>query len=107
MDTWFGHKGDVSYLDNILLDQRGLLKSLPHALLRKFPIEHLQAWANANGIFYFVTSEMIEWLKEKIANKKAIEICAGDGCISRSLGIIGIDNRIQESKKFRELLLEK
>jgi hypothetical protein len=97
----------IDYLDDFLLDDRGLLKVVSAHILHAFPILHLLQWANQRGVFHFITSEMIQWLKAEIGDRKAIEICAGHGTISRALGIIGIDSRVHESKKFRELLKDK
>lgn len=86
---------NVSYLDQHLLDEKGLLKVVSADLLKSFPIRHIQLWGNKNGVYCFPTTELIEWLKMKIAKRKAIEICAGNGAISRALGISGTDSYIQ------------
>lgn len=82
---------NVSYLDKILLDESGLYQSVPAQVLRYVPHRHLQIWATNNGVYQFVTDEMIAWLRDEIGESKAIEIGAGTGAISRTLGITGTD----------------
>jgi len=38
---------------------------------------------------------LIGWLREQIGGRQAIEICAGQGTIGRSLGIVATDSYIQ------------
>ena len=39
----------------------------------------------------------IDWLKEQVAGRSAIEICSGTGVIGRAMGIISTDSHIQSS----------
>lgn len=82
---------DTAYLDPLFLDEQNLLKVVPSALLRDIPHNHLINWANRFGIYQFISTELIEFLQGEIGPYRAIEICAGDGCISRTLGIVGTD----------------
>lgn len=88
-------KENVEYLDKILLDENGLLKVVPHKDISGFPGNHLIQWANEKGVYCIPTTELIDWLKERIAGRKCIEICAGYGAIGRSLRIITTDSHIQ------------
>lgn len=85
---------NVDYLDPILMDD-GLLKVLDCATLRAIPQEHLMIWGGKRGIYTFPTTELIAWLKERIAGRRAIEICAGNAATGRALGIIRTDSYIQ------------
>lgn len=98
---------DVDYLDDLLLDERSLYKAVPASLLLRLPHNHLQVWAHDHAIYQFVTIEMIGWLREQIGEAKALEICAGNGVIARTLGITGIDSRVQETAYFQRCLKEK
>lgn len=93
---------NISYMDDLLLDRAGMYKVVPAAVLKELPVNHLQQWGSENAIFQYITTELIEWLRKQIGDRKAVEICAGNGLISRTLGIIGIDSRIQQSKKFNQ-----
>jgi hypothetical protein len=86
---------DVSYLNNLLLDKMGLLRVLPAKTLQDITHPHLQLWANKNGVYVFPTTELIQWLKEKIGKRTAIEIGAGHGAIGRALDVPRTDSYIQ------------
>lgn len=95
MNAWVMDRQDVKYLDEILLDEKGLPRPVPFLTLAKFPISHLVQWGNEKGVYTIPTVELIEWLKDAIGGRKAIEICAGHGAIARSLGIVATDSYIQ------------
>lgn len=98
---------NTDYLNKILLDDKGRYQPVPAAILHDINIEHLQLWAIKMGVYQFVTTEMIDWLKNEIGDNRAIEIAAGNGAISRALGIIGTDSYRQQDldvKLFYDLL---
>lgn len=95
MQAWVMDRHDVKYLDEILLDERGLPKPVPFLVLLKHPIVHLVQWANEKGVYTIPTLELIEWLKDEIKGRKAIEICAGHGALARHVGIVATDSYIQ------------
>lgn len=86
---------DVSYMDKLLLDSKGMLQPVAAKELLELPPTHLMIWGNKNGVYTFPTHELIDWIREKINGRKAIEICAGNGVIGRSLGITSTDSYIQ------------
>lgn len=88
---------NVTYLDKILLNEDGLFNIYPADYLRSINLEHLMVWANKKGFYCLPTTELIDWLRNRIAGRRTIEICAGNGAISRALGIIGTDSYIQTS----------
>lgn len=94
-------------LENLLLDERGLYKAVPSDILAGIDHETLYKFGCKHAIFQFVTTEMLEWIKEKIRGVSALEINAGNGVISRSLGITGIDSRIQEKEQFQKIAYAK
>lgn len=85
---------EIDYLDELLLKD-GLPVPVSADELRRVPIEHLQIWGNKRGVYTIPTTELIEWLKEEIGGRKAIEICAGTGVIGRALDIRRTDSYIQ------------
>lgn len=85
---------NVDYLDNLLL-ANGLLQVLPASVLATIPQLHLSIWGNKRGIYCFPSTELIEWLREQVAGRSAIEICSGTGVIGRALGITSTDSYIQ------------
>lgn len=94
---------DVSYINDLLLDSAGLYQPVHAKELSRIPHAHLQVWALNNAIYQFCTIEMIQWLKKEIEDLSAIEICAGNGIIGRSLGIPTTDGYHQERPEIKAL----
>jgi hypothetical protein len=90
---------NTQHLDSVLLDNEGRLKVLDTVVFGQInPIE-LKVWARNNGVFHFITTEMITWLKDRISGKAAIEICAGKGTIGRALGIPSTDSYVLQKPR--------
>ena len=49
-----------------------------------------------NALYSLPTVELVQWLKEEIGERTAIEIGAGHGALAAALGIPATDNRMQE-----------
>ena len=77
---------DTMYLDLMLLD-RGLVRPVRWKKLKRVRTTALEVWCVRQGVYQLPTCELIDWLKEAIAGRTAIEICAGRSCLGRSLGI--------------------
>lgn len=82
---------NVDYLDDLLLDN-GLLQVVPASVLAAIPQVHLSIWGNKKGVYCIPTVELIDWLRQKVAGRSAIEICSGNGAIGRALGIPRTDS---------------
>lgn len=95
MEAWILPNHNVRYLDNVLTDGRGWLRVLPAAVVKQFPLEHLQVWCMRRAVYQIPTLELVDWLRGEIGDNKAIEICAGNGAIGRALGIPLTDSYIQ------------
>lgn len=78
---------DVLYLDKILLADDGRIKLLPYTVYKDIPSVHLMAWGTWRARYSFPTIEMIEWIKDKIGDRKAIEIGSGNGDLGFHLDI--------------------
>lgn len=87
---------DVKYISKLLFDETNRLKSVPSDVLAEIPPEDLMYWCNTKGVYGLATDELIEWLRERIAGRKAIEIGAGNGVFGRALGIKMTDSFVQE-----------
>jgi hypothetical protein len=72
-----------------------MLRPVPTAHLKSFPRDVIQLWCVKRGVYQLPTTELIEWLNEKIGFKRAIEICAGNGVLGRALSIIRTDSFMQ------------
>lgn len=55
-----------------------------------------------NGLYGLPTLELVDWLREFIGNRSALEIGAGNGALARALGIAAVDNRMQERPEIIE-----
>ncbi len=78
---------DVRYLDGILLEPTGRLRLLPASSYASIDLLHLRAWCSLNGRYGLPTTELVAWLKERIAGRSAVEIGAGCGDLGFRLGI--------------------
>lgn len=88
-------KQDISELESVLLDEAGQFKVVSYEILKKFPHDHIRLFCLMHGYYCLPTTELIDYLKNEIEGKSAIEIGAGAGIISRDLNIIGTDNLMQ------------
>jgi len=85
---------DTTYLDEILLDG-DRIKLLPTSSYNSIDPLHLRLWCHRHARYGIPTIELIEWLKEQIAGRKAIEIGAGNGDLGFHLGIQSTDSYCQ------------
>lgn len=92
-------KADLKPLDDLLVRPDGLLRVVPSGKLLQFPIATLQLWCVQRGVYQFPTEELLAWLSQQIAGRKAIEICAGNGVLGRELGIISTDSYMQTDSR--------
>lgn len=96
-------EGAISRLDELLLDGDGRMRALPAAELLAIPEIDLRCWANLRARYVLPTAELVQWLKDRIAGRRAIEIGAGMGDLGRLVGIKMTDSAVQVEQ--RELLL--
>ena len=82
MDIMIGDSMDINYLDEIFLENN-ILKILPASEYAKVPYWHLRLFCHNKGFYSLPTLELIEWLREQIADEVAIEIGCGHGAIGR------------------------
>lgn len=92
----------VQYLDKVFLDEKNNPKIVSAKDIQQIPSIHFQVWANSHTIYQFVTHEMVDWLKNELGDKLAIEIGSGNGLLARSAGITATDSYLQENPKIIE-----
>lgn len=95
MDCTFVTDEDISVLEELTGAASGLIHPLPSAEVREFSFNALRLFLHKYGLYTMPTTELVDYLADKIAGKKAIEIGAGLGVIGRSLGIPMTDNKQQ------------
>lgn len=86
---------DSSYLNPVLKDEKGNLRPVLSSILEEIPEDHILHWCVRNGVYQIPTVELIDWIRGKIGERSAIEICAGNGAIGRALGIKATDSYMQ------------
>lgn len=98
-----GHRIDASlvkrYPENDgVFDETGELRVFPAQFWRDmYSKEELCAFCVRNGIYGIPTTELRDWLVDRIAGRKAIEIAAGNGVLAKALGISATDSMQQLS----------
>lgn len=79
-----------------LLDDDGYLKILPNAFYDNFSEIDLRFFCHFYARYGLPTVELVEWLKQYIGDRSAIEIGSGCGDLGRALGIRMTDNFCQD-----------
>jgi hypothetical protein len=85
----------LSELDERLLNPDGTVKVLPSAAFDDIDHTDLRVWCNRRALYGLPTTELIDWLREFIGDRSAIEICSGNGVFGRALDIPRTDNLLQ------------
>lgn len=90
---------DVSHINNEAYKD-GKLQVMPSSFYKSFSDNEIKNFMHENGIYVLPTTELLDWLKENIFGK-AIEIGAGNGALSRALGVPITDSRMQENPEIQ------
>jgi hypothetical protein len=86
---------DIDYLVKQLYNENEELNILPSSFYSEIEPVHVRQFCLEHGVYCLPTTELIEYLKNEIGDKKAIEIGAGHGAISKALGIVATDSYMQ------------
>ena len=81
----------------------GVLQVVDSSVYKQFNGDMLSQLCVENGYYCLPTSELIEWLHNRIAGRSAIEVGAGCGVVGRALGIKMTDNFQQDMPKYNNL----
>ena len=73
----------------------------PYSYYQSIPWDVLRIFMHLKGVYCLPTQELIDYLKEEIQDKSAIEIGAGVGSIGKALNIPTTDSRLQERPDIR------
>jgi hypothetical protein len=82
-----------------VLDENGVMKPMPASYYRNTTVAERALFGQRQGIYGFLTEELIDWLQGRIAGRPAIEIGAGHGALAAALGIKATDSKMQEDPK--------
>jgi hypothetical protein len=75
----------------------GYVRLLPAAFWQALDPDLLLFWCNMVARWTIVTEELIGWLRERIAGRRAIEVGAGNGDLGHYLGIPQTDSYAHET----------
>jgi hypothetical protein len=84
-----------------VLGDDGQVKVMPAAYYAGVSAKERSVFCVRHGVYCLPTIELIEFLKEAIGDRDAIEIGAGNGVIAAALGIRATDNRMQDTDLVR------
>lgn len=93
--------------DPALWDEDGVLRPVPTAFWESCTSDERGKFGAKHSIYGFITTEMVDRLREMIAGREAetLEIGAGNGGLCRALGIRGIDSKYQQDSRTQMTLL--
>jgi len=84
-------------LDGFLLDNiTKRIKLLPASVYEGLDRTELRIWCHYRARYLLPTVELVDWLKNRINGRRAIEIGAGNGDLGYHLGIKSFDNACQQ-----------
>ncbi|RZL47444.1 MAG: hypothetical protein EOP71_06360 [Variovorax sp.] len=101
MDAFILDPTQISDLSRRLLDDRGRLCVVPARELETTSPEERLLFGVRHGLYGFLTLELVDFLRARIAGRSAIEIGAGHGVLAQALDIPATDNRQQEDEDIR------
>lgn len=82
-------------LDASLLDKQGLLRVQPAEFFAATDARMLRLWCHFRGVYQLPTLELVDWLRQRIGARSALEVGAGRGWLGRALGVRATDNHCQ------------
>jgi hypothetical protein len=82
----------LAALEREVLDSSGRQRVVPASTYAAHTLATRAALCVKNGIYGLVTRELVDLIDGLIGDRDAIEIGAGDGVLSKALGILGTDN---------------
>lgn len=92
-------KHDISKLEGAVFKD-GKFQILPFEFWQKFTPEQIQLFCLKYAFYGVPTTDLIEWLKPRIEDKKTIEIGAGNGILAKALNIKAFDNYQQNMPRY-------
>jgi hypothetical protein len=101
MESFRLDPGRVRDISGNLLDAHGRLQVVPGAVLAETSAEERMMFGVRRGVYGLPTTELCDFLRDRIGGRTAIEIGAGTGVLARTLGIVATDNRQQEDAAVR------
>ena len=101
MDAFPLDPSKIRDLSSLLLDGDGRFRVLPASAYEGTTPEERLLFGVRHGIYGFPTTELVDFLRERIDCRLAIEIGSGNGVMAAALGIPATDNRQQDDPAVR------
>ena len=101
MDAFPLDPNRVRDISSLLLERDGTFRVLPASAYEGTTQEERLLFGVRHGVYGFPTTELVEFIRERIAGRRAIEIGSGNGALAAALGIPATDNRQQEDPAIR------
>ncbi len=58
-------------------------------------------WLAEQGLYQLPVVELVDWMRERIAGRSALEICAGHGWLGEALGVVSTDGWVLDHPALR------
>jgi hypothetical protein len=95
--------GSVRDISREVLENNGKARLLSSTDWKKYEWESFRAFCHFHARYGITTIELIDFLKERINGRNAIEIGAGTGDLGYHMRLPMTDSRIQENIKIRQI----
>jgi len=86
----------LNKLDATCFDEQKQLKVMTPASYARWSRSDLAVWCNRRGLYCLPTHELVNFIRDQIDGRDALEIGSGNGCLGRAVGIRLTDSRQQE-----------
>lgn len=91
----------VRNICGMFIDANGNPCVVPAADFAKTTCDERAVLGMQNAIYGFITHELVQYLRDVIGQRSAMEIGSGNGILAKSLGIRATDSRMQERPEIR------
>lgn len=85
----------VQELHPLFYDKDGLTVPVPAGVIKSIDPQKLRLFNHVTGMYGMITTELVDFLRDYIGDRTAIEIGAGLGTLGRALKIPRTDNKMQ------------
>lgn len=86
----------LATLEAQVIDENGRPRVVPASVFAGVDQANIAALCVKHAFYGVVTCELVEFIREQINGRCAIEIGAGNGVLAEALNITGVDNRMQD-----------
>jgi hypothetical protein len=88
-------------------DYTGRLKAVPSSVYARYSQTTISLTASEHGWHSLPTTELVEYLAERIKGKAAVEICAGHAALAKALRIPAVDSFAEDTLFWAKAMQDK